>query len=508
MVGAVSWDHAFLAELQRDNPRRRYVLDSVGGVGYVPGSSSVWLSTHDEGAFHLPIIARSGHTFRAGSLQPGEWSSTLSELSIRLTRGWAYALSGAARGQLYQLRMGFWGWKWSDYAPIFSGRIVGIRQGTEGDWFLELRSVPGMLVSRATQAGLQTAIFYDLPQNGTTLATAIPAGAASGTTFRVVSGAGIASETSGRYLVEITPDSGDPYLLECSNFNAGTLTYTISGAVFGATIGAAKIGNDVRALAYVKDHPVDVVKKIITSTGAGTNGAYDTLPAAWGVGLPWSLLNLDDMDATKQVLNTGTAAVSASWRVYSADPQDDGLGWLSSILNPAGLFLTEAEGGLSVRPATNSNGQQLEIDWIDDREIVALDYDVWSPAAVVEYSRLRVTSPSGDSSSSEPLNSLPAALERTGALPYLDASEITWRLNVLERAVGWSTRLPESVTLTLMGLSRARLAPGSGLGIRSRRLESRNTSDDLWMVTSCEPDWFGTSIRVQASRIPNSEPAP
>lgn len=505
----MSWSHAFTSELQRANPRRRFTLDSIGGVAYLPGTSSVWLSTHDEGAFHLPIIARDGHSLRAASLQPGEWSSTMSELTIRLTRGWSYGLSGAGRGQLYQFRMGFQGWAWGDFQPLFTGRLVGVRRGTAGDWYVDLRSAAGLLVSRSTQQGLQTGLFYDLPQRGTTLATAIPASAGSGSTFRIVTSAGVARETGGRYLVEITPDAGDPYLLECSSFNSATLTYTISGAVFGATVLAAAAGNLVRPMGYVRDHPVDVVKKLITSTGDGTNGVYDTLPSAWGLGLPWSTINLDDMDVTKNVLNDGASPVASSWRVYSADPQDDGLGYIEGMLAGAGLFLTEAEGQLTVRPGTNSNGQQLEIQWVGDDEIVSLEHNEWDPSAVLEYSRHRVIGATSDSSQSDYMATLPAALERVGQLPYADTNEIGWRLNVLDRIAGWTTRLPESITLTLMGHKRAGLAPGAGLGIRSKRLDSRSPfPDDLWMVTSCNPDWFGSSTQITAARIPHEENAP
>jgi hypothetical protein len=256
---------------------------------------------------------------------------------------------------------------------------------------------------------------------------------------------------------------------------------------------------------------VDVAKKIITSTGLGTNGDWDTLPASWGIGLPWSVLNFDDMDTTKNAIAAGTTGVTGNWRVYASDPQDDALGWLqSTVLNPAGLFLTEAEGQLTVRCGTNSNGQQTDVQWISDAEIVSIsDYQEWDPQATVEYSRLLVNAPGLLSSSVEYLASLPASFQRSVTLPFLDANETLWVANVQDRTVGWSCRIPEAITLVVLGHGRANLAPGSGLGITSKRLESRSPyPDDLWMVTSVEPDWWGATTAIRASRIPHAEDTP
>jgi hypothetical protein len=235
---------------------------------------------------------------------------------------------------------------------------------------------------------------------------------------------------------------------------------------------------------------------------------YDTLPASWGVGLPDSVVNHDECDLTKSILAAGATPVSSSWRVYASDPQDDGLGWLESVLSPAGLFLVEVQGQLAVRPATNSNGAQFEAVTVWESEIVSLDYQAWDPAAPVEYSRLRAKTPTGESSTTEFLASLPASFERLVELPYVDPSESSWRANVLSRCVGWATRLPEQISVVCRGLGRATVAPGSAIEFQAKRLDPRITRGDWWFVTSCEPDWFGSSVTIRASRIPSVEDAP
>lgn len=55
----------------------------------------------------------------------------------------------------------------------------------------------------------------------------------------------------------------------------------------------------LKYLPWTSDHPIDIALQIITSTGAGTNGPYDTLPARWGMGVPVTYLDLEEIERVR-----------------------------------------------------------------------------------------------------------------------------------------------------------------------------------------------------------------
>lgn len=492
----VSWSDAFRDWLVQSRRKPRYTIENVLGQGFDPIGGSLLLSSHDEGKYYNQVIAAHGHRFSAGAVQPGEWSVTVAEASIALTGG----PFPDAKGQLVQVKVGTFGWATNEYQPILTGRVQGYTRSGDGTWFIVVRSVLASLVARNTQTSGEQSLFYALDDliNDTTVATAYTAGDANVKVVQTLSGE---SETGGSYLLEITPDTGEPFLATSTGKFVGPIRYGgLSAGLLGTTDASASIGNAVRPLAMIEGHPIDIVRKLVVSTGGLTSLPYDTLPASWSIGLPDDVFDHSEADAVKSL---GAATSSYEWMVYSADPVDDGLSWISGWLAPAGYFLCDHHGQVTVRMATDPSQLAVEVEfaYIVDRDIVSIDtYDAWDPGQVAEYGRHRLVTHDGAINADGAIESLPARWRKILELPFIDTNTSTWRTEISDRVSGWYTRAGERVEVTLAGWKFAHLGPGSSVAMDTTKLPQR-IPYGVWMVLSCDPDWFGATTRLVMARI-------
>jgi hypothetical protein len=492
----MGWDQSFLDALQANRLQPRYIIKSLSGAGFdTAGVHQLFLSSHDEGPYYHRVIARSGHRIATGAVRPGEWSTSIGEATIMLTGAYD-PRPGMARGMLVQVRMGFPGMGPASYEPIFTGVVTNLARTSSGEWALVIRSVLSALLARSTQTASQTRLFSTADDvSGVTAADYV----ATDGSIEVDDASTLESETGGKFLLQVTPDSGDPFLVTCSAVNTGTGECTVSTAgILGTTDADAALGNEWRGMALVEDHPVDVARKVMLSGGNG--GTYDTLPDTWGVALHDDVVDHDDCDLTI-ALDSTTSALN--WLVTVDTPQDDGFTWLQSVLTPAGYFLCERQGRISVRMAIASGSPVPEIATITDRDIVSIDrWDTWDPSQPVEYGRMRTRTADGSSATTtETLTSIPAKWSFKSELPFIDTNESTWMTAIRTRMGPWAMRLAEVVELTTVGWRFAHLAPGSGVQLVTRHVIGRVNDFTTWMVVHCEPDWFGASVRLVLTRV-------
>lgn len=90
-------------------------------------------------------------------------------------------------------------------------------------------------------------------------------------------------------------------------------------------------------------HPVDIMLALLTSTGDGTNGDWDTLPEQWGAGLPIAEIDV----AGFRTLKGETAGVSLPNLVLGWDGKPTPLRAFleAEILAPLGWFLFQSSSG-------------------------------------------------------------------------------------------------------------------------------------------------------------------
>ena len=77
----------------------------------------------------------------------------------------------------------------------------------------------------------------------------------------------------------------------------GSTSFTIARGQFGTVDAAHSAGAEVRELIVFQEHPVSIALKVILSTGAGTNGAYDTLPSHWALGMDAALVKVSSWES-------------------------------------------------------------------------------------------------------------------------------------------------------------------------------------------------------------------
>lgn len=114
---------------------------------------------------------------------------------------------------------------------------------------------------------------------------------------------------------------------------AGTLEWVedvpVSAAIVSAFDGLPVDG----VIPY--SHPLEIALAILTSTGAGTNGAYDVLPAEWGLSVPESDVNVT------QILDLVAENTAPRCRVVVTEPVREAREWLiETLLKPFGYYLT------------------------------------------------------------------------------------------------------------------------------------------------------------------------
>lgn len=364
-----------------------------------------------------------------------------------------------------------------------------------------LRGVLASLICRQTEIDGTSALFNTWTSSFDPETTLDVAYAPLDTTVSVVDSTH-GRETGGNYLIEITPDSGEPFMLTATGISAGDFTGVATSPLFGGTAASAAIGSLVRKLWYIADHPMNAARKIVIS-GDGSNGAYDTLLNSWGIGTPEFLLDHADIDQFIATNATPTGYAASDWAIYGATPIENALGWLVSWLSTAGAFFTERQGLLTIRTVQDSDGFRAETISIHDTDIIAIEqYDTWEPGYQAEYNQVQFTAPSLGSLVQEDITSRPTLTRANIYIDYLSGNVSNWLTNIVGRVRSWYTRLPESIRITC-GLKYATAAPGTFVVIYSKYLIGRSrTPSEAWLITEVDIDWFGGTVTLTASHLP------
>lgn len=482
----MAWSSRFLDELAEPVYRPVWRLrterfdDEPYAGDYV--ISSAWGYGEDE-----VLIAEEGPSTIGATLSPTTWSSTIGQFTIPLAGSSAAALQFMTRGTIVVLEMGFVGWDPSDFETVAVGRVWDW-QGADPEWRIVCDDMLAILRSRLSLNASGLPLFYDLGGQVT-----LGANYTAGDTTVTVSSTGFTNrENGGQYGFRIEPDSGDDpfYLIATSATStvfsgvsdAGFVVYDEGTASYiSPTVNAAS-GSTVYDAAYLSGHPLDIVRKLLTSTGVtGRNGIYDVYPAAWGWAIPVQYVDIEDMDAWK-TFAVKVSSGAYSWQIMVDEPIDDPGSWLTQLLADAGLFLTVRMGILTCR-AGQAHATASTTAYMPELEIVDSDIEscefvgLFDPQHSVEYAKVRVISATGDTETSDDIQTLPAE-----AVREYDVSDRVWdnesaiRQEMSNRLYESATRIPEAIRLVLPSLWWAQLAPGDIVPLTTDRLAGRLSS--------------------------------
>ena len=490
----MAWSSEFLRRLSATpvRPQFRFETFDLGtGAGNTPGSPS---STAE--------IA--GFSASSAGMQAVSWTPTASGFNVLIGVENPGALLGyLKRGALCRVRCAIGTTAAAQWNTIAIGRIMDVN-GVPPEIVVQCTDFLAALGSRLTVTPAELPLFSDAA-NTTTLTSDYTAGDAS---LAVSATSGFSKESGGATvgLLQVTPTSGSPFFLTWSSKTGSSFTVSTSG-VLGTTAVDAVTGDTVTHYPYIVDHPLRIARKVLTSTGSGTNGGFDTLPKSWGYGIPAEFIDGDDI--ARYVTASTPSSGTANWQAYVTEPQNDGGSWLRGLLSPAGMFIVSRQGQISARCAVACYTPPAALE----PEIVITDQDI---AEVVSHSRfdtsiaaqgagIRVKGPTTQQTSKRTqIATLPAVEVVSYELPYLGrANEALQLEQVRDRLLHWSASVPEKITIICAGLRLAGLSPGDLVRLTCRKVVGRIEGEGGFyrlrrcMVATVAPDFVAAEVRLE-----------
>lgn len=485
----MAWPEAALAALAAGKRIRFEIEVWEVAVGTTPGTPTL-IDQEELGT--LETTAR--------TLQPSTWRAELGGFRFTLLpQSNATLLLSLVRGQPVTL----WGTVGGERIRLEVGRVYQVRRGlTRGALIVECLDLFSSLSSRfSALAVADLPLFSDVEVASaiTDLASAYTVG---DPTLTVTDASGFDKDSEGgKYgALRVTPSSGEVFYLRWSALSTNTFTLD-TALTFGTTPVNSAIGDEVKHVALISDHPMDVVRKIVVSQGGG--GAYDTLPVDWGYALPEALLDHGDIGQHKALLNAGVTGTYA-WQVLADALVENGYDWLNDELSNAGLFVGQRQGQITVRAVRSPWGDSLASGYtITDDDIGRIElHDLYDTQNPVVSGGIRVTSTTSvrESRGTSVIDSLPGREWNERTLQYTWSNEAETVDEVIDRLIALEMRAPERIRLRCLGLRLAGLALGDTVLLTSRYLEGRAGgvyTERPCMVVGQAVEWLRGAVTLE-----------
>ena len=477
----MSWSSAITDWLANRRLSPAYLLESIELAGATPPGGGLALSS-----LHTRLHDGYERMIDPLSVRLGAESVDLREL-IYTGGSWQVALvwrTGAQRSALYDgltrgapvlLKWGSAFWDAADYEPLRAGVVSDItEQGntiTVVCWDLLTA-----LRTRITTADWPP-LFGSLDPRPT---TALSSGYTVGdTTLNVNDTSAFEQDSASGYLLSIASGS---FYLTATGSTGTTFTGVSAAGVFGTTAANKSAGTAVQGTAWLNGHPFEIAARMLTSTGAGTNGAEDTCPASWGYGVPVALVDLTNIAAWITAL--APASGSDIWDWIATLPDVGGLyNFLAPYVAGAGMWLCNRHGQITGRGLQDLRSSPTTIAGltITDADIVtelaSLEpRDAQQPFEV----RYRSYTHSDSGASDNPVVST-ASNNLTWPLlkvAEIDLTPVLWANGdavcnaYLARVAPWGAQVPERLRVRVAGLHYLQLCVGDVISVTSSRLRS------------------------------------
>lgn len=485
------WGPAFLSRLGSSTVTPVFEISSIRPP--YPVTPGGWIVTSDNLITLDPFVGTSVNTF-TWAAQPGTFGFTIGgDTSLIRANLWP--------GQLVEIRCSLDGG--GTWEPIaigavwnFSGSVAGLR--------VECLDLLGAMRSRYTAEAEEQALFFDMGDGvSTDFAASFNFGTA--TTISVDDTTGFNS--SGVLLLDHPNLTNGPFYVSYSGKTSNSFTGVSTTALYGST-GQAMPDGTATAASAMSDHPIDVARQILASTGQAYNGTYDTLAESFGYGFEDRHIDHPDCDRFK--LHTTPASGSGDWVFLADAPQESGYNWLQSILQLGGFFLRIRQGRISVSGSqflsvgTTTAALVNGVYWPSNITITDDDldpdsfpgWDAWDSNHALEYATHRVRTATGRLDTSEAVTGLPAGPRWTDNLrDHVLENETAQRALLAVRLKQWRLRRPERITIAWTNPRLIQLAAGDTVRLTLNRAAGRLTSSangyrDHWaMVVQNNPDW-------------------
>ncbi len=358
-------------------------------------------------------------------------------------------------------------------------------------------------------AGLpQTRLFHDIAGTETTTASTWTNGASTtldltdATHFETVNGIGV---------LRVEDNDGTPIYLTFTGKSGNQLTGVSTTAQLGtSTAKNAASGKPAISSVYLKGHPLRLALRLLCSTGAGTNGAYDVQPVQAGFAIDSGWIDLQRFESVeREILVPGSG--SYEWEFAVDDPVADGLLWLSSLMSESGAGMSIRQGQIAAWSAQSLASYDLPSFAITDDMIEGfVEVDWYDPGSKFSYNRVQIDTVSNNAESLLPVTVLPARDEIIYNLSALVRSNETEVRTMLAGLLAdWCHYPPEVIRLTLRGALHG-LAEGDVGTLTTARARGRLASTSSGysaravMITEYEADPIAGRTRITLMTTPSS----
>lgn len=472
-----------------------------------------------------------------GSLDPVRWTTTAEQLTVQVVNEQAIRAAldaGVHRGTVVEVRVTLPGDNpATEYYRVWIGRLQNIQTagqfGGRTVYTLTAYGVQSLMQTRRLQTGTlsgtaaallgESKLFYDV--GAATYIT--PLGYTVGDANLAVNDTSdFKRESTGALLLD---DGTNTFYLTYTGIAANAFTGVSATGKFGTTAANMAAGgtSTVTHVAYLTGHPLDILRRVLQSTGAGTNGTWDDYPGAWGLGIPDELC--DDTDIADWKTNVVDSTLVYHILVHTA--QENTWSWLSSWISKAGIAVVLYEGRISVRCAQDiADATPIRGDWnpVDG----AIESAAWSLAESRSgYEYVVVTTSTAATPFFNPLASTYGSLLYTipgGGWLEVDLRDVSYRetgygdieADVEARRWHWVCGIPERVEVTAAHRGPAVLCPGDIVQITSAALfgvpESASATDtydtvDALVVDGPAVDWLASQpVRLALDRYRDETP--
>ena len=350
----MSWSSDFVAALSAPSItplyRLRFWKPSTNAVG-----EDVTIYS-DRGPLR---IGASGPRVQGTSVIPSRWSVSFGGFDVELVGDLRPYKDQFNRGSLVILECTFLGL--SSFEVIALGQLDRI-SGARGVY----RAVFKDILS-AFQSRIDTRYSTSLEYNKLFFTTALFATCAHtwvvGQTTLQVSDASIFEKMiSLDGVIYCVPSSGDPFYMRWSSADttANTLTLTSGTASHPSAVSASNlgVGDKIYNAVRIRGTPYSFLARIVTSTGTGTNGPFDSMPANWttGAAIPAAMYDSTDAQATSAYLKP-TSGNYYVWDYVANAPLSNGIRSILDQLANVGQWPVFRQNSFSWRGCTDPTGQ-------------------------------------------------------------------------------------------------------------------------------------------------------
>jgi hypothetical protein len=461
-------------------------------------------STHRR--FANPCIVNGSMRFEPSGVSSRFWQSSIGGFSFDILSDVDPRTKAIGRGTRMTVYLAFDGDITSDIEPVARGVVDTVTRRSGVRWTVTCKGPLYMLNSRY-RTDADATLFHDLPSSASISGGAWATGGYP-STLTVTSTTGyLDPATMGHVGVLAVGD--DPTTAGWFAYTAKTgTTFTISGVYYGSPTvpGSYPNGTAVTQVAHYRGHPCDVMQRIFTTTGLGTNGTADKYLAPMGLGIPSSWWDSSDSALFKAIRSiAGTYEMAFNVFEPVDDSQTSSLNFMLDLFGRLGYWPVLRQGLISCHTARpldtgwpgvaspfklkDSDIFQVEqFDWFDPQ--TPNEYRVFGTIyhrdAVTGVTSVKINS-AGDPAG---FRTLPAGdsfyLDVTDAVDSSTTTDADKVAQEVADTVGtWYNRTPRKIVVLARGWIWAGMSPGDWVDVTSTRIGSPDDEGSTYEDQHC-----------------------